>query len=46
MAIHYYDEDNIEVGKNFDCRVVVNHTLSKDCDKVCYQKESIIKKIL
>ena len=27
MAVHYYDEDNIEVGKNFDCRVVVNHTV-------------------
>ena len=27
MAVHYYDEDDIEVGKNFDCRVVVNHTI-------------------
>ncbi|GHT75578.1 hypothetical protein AGMMS50262_11270 [Bacteroidia bacterium] len=27
MAVHYYDEDVIEVGKNFDCRVVVNHTV-------------------
>jgi hypothetical protein len=27
MAVHYYDEDNIEVGKNFDCQVVVNHTV-------------------
>jgi hypothetical protein len=27
MAVHYYDEDNIEVGKNFDCRVVVNHVV-------------------
>ena len=25
MAVHYYDEDNIEIGKSIDCRVVVNH---------------------
>lgn len=24
---HYYDEDNIEVGKSIDCKVVVNHTV-------------------
>lgn len=25
MAVHYYDEDNIEVGKETNMRVVVNH---------------------
>lgn len=25
MAVHYYDEDNIEVGKVNGCNVVVNH---------------------
>jgi hypothetical protein len=25
MAVHYYDEDNIGVGKSIDCHVVVNH---------------------
>lgn len=25
MAVHYYDEPDIEVGKPADCRVVVNH---------------------
>lgn len=24
---HYYDEDNIEVGKSINCQVVVNHTI-------------------
>ena len=24
---HYYDEDDIDVGKPLDCRVVVNHTI-------------------
>jgi hypothetical protein len=27
MAIHYYDEPDIEVGKMSDCQVVVNHTI-------------------
>lgn len=27
MAVHYYDEDNIDVGKPISCNVVVNHTI-------------------
>lgn len=27
MAVHYYDEDQIEVGSNIDCKVVVNHSI-------------------
>jgi hypothetical protein len=27
MAIHYFDEDNINVGSKMDCQVVVNHTV-------------------
>lgn len=27
MAVHYYDEDNIEVDKSINCQVVVNHTI-------------------
>jgi len=27
MAIHYYDEDNIEIGKPINARVTVNHTV-------------------
>ena len=27
MALHYYDEPDIEVGKPVNCRVVVNHTI-------------------
>ncbi len=29
MALHYYDEPDIEVGKSVNCRVVVNHHLSQ-----------------
>jgi hypothetical protein len=28
MAIHYYDEDSIEIGKPISARVVVNHALA------------------
>lgn len=27
LAIHYYDEDDIKVGKSLKCQVVVNHTI-------------------
>ena len=27
MAMHYYDEADIEIGKPTDCKVVVNHTV-------------------
>ena len=27
MAVHYYDEDNIEIGNPMDCKVVVNHVV-------------------
>ncbi|OFY43970.1 MAG: hypothetical protein A2X18_07525 [Bacteroidetes bacterium GWF2_40_14] len=27
MAVHYYDEDKIEVGKPINCNVVVNHAV-------------------
>lgn len=27
MALHYYDEEDIEIGKPINCKVVVNHTI-------------------
>ena len=27
MAVHYYDEDNINVGGTVSCNVIVNHTV-------------------
>ena len=27
MAVHYWDEDNLDVGKKINCKVVVNHTV-------------------
>jgi hypothetical protein len=44
MAVHYYDEDNIEAGKPIKCNVVVNHTvvLTKE-EKEQARKEAIQK---
>lgn len=27
LAVHFYDEDNLEVGSSISCNVVVNHTI-------------------
>jgi hypothetical protein len=27
MAVHFFDEDNIDIGKPLDCHVVVNHVV-------------------
>ncbi len=27
MAVHYYDEDNIDIGKPMNCNIVVNHVV-------------------
>jgi hypothetical protein len=27
MAVHFYDEDNIEVGKSINCHVTANHVV-------------------
>lgn len=27
MAVHYWDEDNLDAGKEINCKVVVNHTV-------------------
>jgi hypothetical protein len=42
MAVHYWDEDNIEIGKNFDCRIVVNHTVELTAE----EKEDARKKAM
>lgn len=42
MAVHYFDEDNIEVGKKISCNVVVNHTIElTDEEKADARKKAI-----
>jgi len=33
MAIHYYDQDSIEIGLPISARVVVNHALAAPASK-------------
>ena len=44
MAILYYDEDNIEVGKSFDCRVVVNHIVELTTEEKEDARQKAIQK--
>jgi len=44
MAVHYFDEDIIEVGKPITGHVVVNHTISLSETEQAEAKESAMKK--
>ena len=42
MAVHYYDEDNIEIGKLINCQVTVNHVVElTEEEKAEARKEAI-----
>lgn len=44
MAVHYYDEDDIEVGKATDCRVMVNHVIElTEEEKAEARKQAIVQ---
>ncbi|MCK9629492.1 MAG: PcfK-like family protein [Bacteroidales bacterium] len=49
MAVHYYDEDNIEVGKPVNCKVVVNHepepVVLTEEEKLQARQEAIEKEV-
>jgi len=46
MAIHYYDEENIEVGKPVNAKVVVNHTVELSTDELKQAKEKAIETVI
>jgi hypothetical protein len=46
MAVHYYDEDNIEVGKSINCNVVVNHTVELTAEEKEEARQNAIKQVL
>jgi hypothetical protein len=48
MAIHYYDEDNIEAGKPIDCQVVVNHKVDVELtpDEIQKAKQEAIERVI
>jgi hypothetical protein len=46
MAAHYYDEDNIEVGKAIDCKVVVNHAVELSPEEIESAKNAAREKVI
>lgn len=46
MAVHYYDEDKIEVGEKKDCSVVVNHTIDLSQEEIKAAKEKAIQEVI
>lgn len=44
MAVHYYDEDNIEVGKSIDCKVVANHTVELTEEEKAEARQQAVKR--
>ncbi len=45
MAVHYYDEDDIEVGKPSNCNVVVNHVVELTEEEKAKARRDAIKRI-
>ena len=43
MAVHYYDEDNLEVGSRVACHVVVNHTIVLSEEEKAEARKQAIK---
>jgi len=44
MAVHYYDEDNIETGKPMNAHVVVNHVLELTAEEKEQARQDAIQK--
>ncbi len=43
MAVHYYDEDDIEVGKPISCHVAVNHVVELTEEEKAEARQEAIK---
>ena len=43
MAVHYYDEDDIEVGKAVSCQVAVNHIVELTEEEKAEARQKAIK---
>ena len=39
MAVHYYEEENIEVGKLVNCQVVVNHQVELTPEEIAEMRQ-------
>ena len=43
IAVHYYDEDNIEIGKPINCQVAVNHVVELTEEEKAEARQEAIK---
>lgn len=44
MALHYYDEEDIDIGKPVSCKVVVNHTVELTEEEKAEARRNAIRK--
>lgn len=45
MAVHYYDEPNIEIGKPIHCNVVVNHMVELTSEEKEEARQNALKRV-
>jgi hypothetical protein len=45
MAVHYYDEDNIDTGNPVDCHVTVNHVVELTEDEKQQARKDAIQRV-
>lgn len=43
MAVHYYDEDNLDIGKPIKCHIVVNHAVTLTDEEKRQAREDAIR---
>ena len=43
QAIHYYEENEIEVGKPMDCQVVVNHVVKLTAEEKAEARQNAVR---
>ncbi len=44
MAVHYYDEDNIEVGESINARIIVNHVVQLTEEEIQEARQEAIQR--
>ncbi len=44
MAVHYYDEADIEVGKPIDCKIAVNHVVELTEEEKAEARQAALQK--
>jgi len=44
MAVHYYDEDDIEVGKAVSCQVAVNHVVELTAEEKAEARQNAVRR--